>query len=97
MFVVVSIDAKNDNVCILDTKEQRMPENMSLLSVIHCIKKNNLVIKGLPKTSAAGKRAVEIAKTGVSFDIVQAQEALAKYYVSNGFTKEEARMKVGLA
>lgn len=97
MFIVVNIDAKNDSVCILDTKENKPPEFVSLHSVIYCITHNNLVVKGLPKKSAAGKKAIEIPDTGVAFDYVQAQEALAKYYVSNGLSKQEARLKVGLA
>ena len=97
MFIVVNLDAKNDSVCILDTRDKKPPEFVSLYSVIRCIKKNNLTVKGLPKKSAAGKNAVEIANTGVSFDMLQAQEALAKYYVMNGLSKEEARARIGLS
>lgn len=97
MFIVVNIDAKSDSVCILDTKDNKPPETVSLYSIIQCIVHNNLVVKGLPKKSNASRKAVEIENTGVSFDIVQAQEALAKYYVMNGLSKEEARARVGLA
>ena len=97
MFIVVNMDVKNGSVCILDTKDKNPPETISLYSIIQCILKNNIVVKGLPKTSVASKRAIEIMDTGVSFDIVEAKEALAKYYVINGLSKEEARLRVGLA
>lgn len=96
MFIVVGMDAKNDVVSILDTKENVAPSQVSLYSLAHCITHNNLVVRGLPKTSVAGQNAIEIPGTGVSFDIKQAKEALAKYFVMNGLSKVEAREKAGL-
>ena len=96
MFIVVGMDAKNDVVSILDTKENVAPSRISLYSLAHCITHNNLVVKGLPKTSAASKNAIEIPNIGVSFDITQAKEALAKYFVMNGLFKAEARERAGL-
>lgn len=97
MFILTNIDTNQDLVQVFDTQDGTN-DIVRLSIVAPNVTNKGMKIYGLGKISQRLKpTATPIPSLGVYVDAIEAKEAFATYYQKHGMTREQARMRVGLA
>lgn len=96
MFILTSINIPNDLVQVYDTKDGTN-DVVSLSAVAQQVVNKSIKIYGIGcLASCKRKDAIPLQPYNIYISNVEAKEALATFYTQHGFTREQARQRVGL-